>query len=404
MVNFRSSQDLYKIITYFTLTIGFPCLAPRMALAYPEYAARYNVNSCTACHFSPAGGGPRNQYGKLFGAHGFKINPWLSQDYISADFRALYYSPDNKESKGGIAIMSGSFAGHAHLDEQKRIFLMLEHNIAGLSAAPFGNAYALFDISPEKRPGFFDSLLIGRFRIPFGLMTDEHRTYTRIQTATEWFTFETGLMLSGSPTKNLHYDFALLNGDRAGGQSFATAGANHWGSLLNIRWMPGPFILGSSANLSNFENAGQGPASREAISFYSVISLGRWTNSQIPMNLKLEYVTAKGRNSGLGRGFVSDAAYAQALENESSQGLLTWVDYQIAENLTLIYKYDFLIPDKNFPADRYERHGAGFRWNIGPNTILQTRAEWARATPPSEKNASATGGQNAIFALLQLSL
>src|SRR5882672_1001588 len=95
------------------LFFGFFCAR---VFGYEQYAARYNINSCTACHISPTGGGPRNVDGKLFGAHNYQANPLLIQPFVSGDFRALYYYPQRPgESKGGMGVMSGSIAGHVHL-------------------------------------------------------------------------------------------------------------------------------------------------------------------------------------------------------------------------------------------------------------------------------------------------
>src|SRR5665213_3386586 len=158
------------------------------AAAYPEYSARYNINSCTACHISPVGGGPRTINGKLFGARGYAINKALMQDFVSADFRALFYYPERaNETKSGMGIMSGSVAGHVALDEEQKIHLVIEQNIAGFQQANMRDTYALYKFSPDGKPAWFESLMVGRFREPFGIVTDEHRTYTRQATGTEWY-------------------------------------------------------------------------------------------------------------------------------------------------------------------------------------------------------------------------
>lgn len=377
---------------------------PLAALAYPEYAVRFNNIRCTACHVSPVGGGPRNTYGKLFGAHGYKINPVLAQDYVSADFRALYYLPQrSSDSRDGMGVMSGSVAGNVALDEEQRIRLVLEHNVGGFAAGPYRDSYALFHFNNpnDGKNHWADSLMVGRFRTPFGIVTDEHRTYTRVQSATEWYTMETGFLFSGTPSDSIHYDLALINGENQTGQTLNKGASARWGSVANLRYMPGPIMLGASFSYYDREPSS---SSRQAASFYTLISIGRWTNDVIPVAVALEHVRAKNWGSHLGQGFAKDSTYVSSVSSAQSEGWLASLEYRLNPRFVLIYKYDLLLADQNFPADFYSRHGLGFKWYVGPNVMIQTRTEFARATHPSEKGSTGVGGQSATYGLLQLSL
>jgi hypothetical protein len=374
----------------------------RQALSYPEYAVRYGMMRCTACHWQPAGGGPRTVNGKAFGAHGLKINPFLLQDYVSGDFRLLYDYPEKPaQSKGGAGVMMGSVAGHLALDEAKRVHVVIEENVAGFQQASARDTYALFQFAPEDGQAHgFDSLLLGRFRAPFGLVTDEHRTYTRVQSISEFYSYDTGAMLSGTPTNSLHYDVAALSGDRNSGTSLGNGVAERWGAVGNLRWMPGALLLGTSYKYSSLEPARN---SREAVSLYAILSLVRWTAERVPLSIRVEHVRARNFDDHLGEGFAADANYVATLKNARSQGWLAWFDYEIQPRLTLIYKYESLMPDQDFRGDVYERHGLGVRWVIAPETLIQARYEKARATPPSESGRSSEGAQDATYAILQLS-
>ena len=46
--------------------------APRTADALPSYTQQTGL-ACGACHVNPAGGGPRNAFGKAFAANGHKV-------------------------------------------------------------------------------------------------------------------------------------------------------------------------------------------------------------------------------------------------------------------------------------------------------------------------------------------
>ncbi len=387
-------------LSVFILSLSLIAILPAKLNASPQYAARYAINSCTACHLSPAGGGPRNLNGKLFGAGGFEMNHALAQDYISADFRALYYYPQEaSSSKGGMGVMSASVAGHVFLDSAKRIHLVIEHNIAGFAMAPYRDTYALLRLSEKVTPSVFDTLIIGRFRVPFGIATDEHRTYVRFQNQTRWFDFETGAMLSGNPSYQWHYDLAVVNGEKSAGQSLNSGQALRWGTVANIRWMPGAVIFGLSGSIHDHEKADE---TRKSASVYSILSIGRWTQDRIPLTLQIEHARAWHWNSILTQGFVSDPAYGTAVMRSESRGWLVWLEWEFSRRLALIYKYDWLAPDRDFPADFYARHGVGWRWRIGPNALIQGRFEIAKATHPSEVRGEAIGRQSAVFGFLQL--
>jgi hypothetical protein len=47
-------------------------VAPSPAVALPAYAAQTGL-PCGRCHVNPAGGGPRNAFGKAFAANGHKL-------------------------------------------------------------------------------------------------------------------------------------------------------------------------------------------------------------------------------------------------------------------------------------------------------------------------------------------
>ncbi len=53
----------------FGAVLGF---VPQRASATPQYASQTGL-SCGRCHVNPAGGGPRNAFGKAFAANGHKL-------------------------------------------------------------------------------------------------------------------------------------------------------------------------------------------------------------------------------------------------------------------------------------------------------------------------------------------
>ncbi len=367
--------------------------------ARPEQAVLLNNIRCTSCHYSPVGGGPKNKNGKLFQNRLFQANPLLVQDYFSADVRALYYQPETpSDSKGGMGLMSGSMAGHVALDRAETIRLVVEHNFAGFAAAPYRDTYLLVNFAKLKDDSWFETLLVGRFRLPFGIVNDEHRTYTQIISNTQWFTFQNGLMLSGTPSSKIHYDFGLVNGINSTGQSLGQGQAEQFGGFFNIRYMPTFFWIGFSGRYH--ETAGT--QTSQAWSLYTVASINRLTNNKIPLSVNFEWTQSQGFNSILSQGYVSDPQFARASLLSKAEGLLAQLEYWLTPKLSLIYKYDWLIPDRKFPDDLYERHGMGIRWMIAVSIGLQLRSEMARATHPSEMTKQGTLAQDAHFAILEV--
>lgn len=368
--------------------------------ARQEYAVRFNNIQCTSCHYSPTGGGPRNLNGKLFQGRWFNSDPFVVQDYVSADFRTMLFFPELPDTtRSGMGVMSASVAGHFPLTKDKSTYLVVDQNVAGFLGASLRDTYLLHRFDQPAEYKWFESIMVGRFRAPFGIVTDEHRTYTRMQTGSQWFTFDTGLMLSGSPSDKVHYDLALVNGQNSDGQSLGAGQAKHWGSVFNIRYMPSFFWLGASGRVNETPE----DFNSHAVSLYSVISFSRISLNRIPATLKLEYSQAKGFSDVLSHGYTSNPAYAASLKKSVSEGILVQVDWNITNRWLLTYKYDLLKPDMQFPADMYDRHGLGFRWAMTAYTQLWFRSEIARATQPSEISKAGLLAQDANFLILEAS-
>lgn len=385
----------YKSLFLFITLIFILCKSE----ARPEYALVYNNNRCTSCHYNPSGGGPRNMNGKLFQNRWFSANSFLNQDYVSTDIRSIFYRPEKSTtSRGGQAIMSGSVALHAALDQEESVHLVLEHNVAGFNTASFRDTYVLFNLAAPKDNSWFESLLVGRFRLPFGITTDEHRTYTRLASDSQWFSMQSGFMLSGTPSPTLHYDLGATNGLNNAGQTFAKGQSDSFGGFVNIRYMPSFFATGASARYHKATNA----PNAQATSLYAMLSAERLLQKNIPVIFNIEWTQALGFNYLLNNGYVSDPNYASSLVASRSQGWLFRTEYWVHPKVTLIYQYDRLQPDRHFSDDVYVRNGIGLRWAIAAFTQFQIRSEWAKATHPSESSKQGLLSQNAQFAILEV--
>lgn len=387
------------LLTIITLTVA----NLDVSWARPEYAIQHNINRCTACHISPIGGGTRNLNGKQYGSHQLGLSPFAKQDYFSADVRMVHYDPGKTTSRSGMGLMAGLFSLNAPISpSDDSLMLSYTHNIGGWT----GTDSAFFrwknseDTATSWAPQY---ILVGRFHAPFGPLTDEHRTYTQIQTKNSWnLDFEMGALISANPSDNFHYDIAVVNGEKAAG-SIPTAGrAGLWGTIGNFRFMPQswPLMLGASTTYHNRNSPDPSPW---AHTIYGVTSLSRLTNYKFKGSFTFQYARAKYWNKTINN-FITDAAYQTSVENSESEGWYGMLMWDIAERWSLVYKYDQLVLDMDYPSDAYIRHGVGFRHLVAPNGYFSARYEMADANHPSEEHGTGIGALDGFWLLLQISI
>lgn len=379
--------------------------------ARPEYALRLGNNRCTNCHFSPAGGGPLNLNGKYYGANGFRLSPFSAQEYAGGEARFNYYAGDkHTQTRGGLGAMVGSVWASIPVSENQsgsaEFRLVGEHNISGYSASGPRNLYLLRHIKDQTRKSWLpQDILFGRFIPPYGVMTDEHRTYVRLQTASAWHTgLRMGAMASSNPYEWFHYDLAIVNGQENNGTSPATAQATQWGGLANLRFTPAG--LGVMFGLSGaFYEASENDTSRSSRSAYTGLSFHRLTKERFKATLLVEYAEAVNWNTtSFANYFVSDTAYATSLNGAESAGWLAQLNWEVSRLVTLQYKYDRVELDRNFPGDLYQRHGFGFKHMFGPNMWFMMRYENAMSSRPGEEEGTKMGALDAFWTVIKVGI
>jgi hypothetical protein len=92
-ISFYFGVDHMMSINRFVKVLMFCCacvLLTRGTKAFPDYLKVYNADplakaemkgKCVVCHVNPAGGGPRNEFGRAFAAADYKINDSLRQKF-----------------------------------------------------------------------------------------------------------------------------------------------------------------------------------------------------------------------------------------------------------------------------------------------------------------------------------
>ena len=79
--------------------MGLAFLMSAKTWARPGYAVRQKTVHCTMCHASPSGGGPKNLYGKVYGARGKKLGFGSKTDLVSGDMKAAWFMPTKEPSR-----------------------------------------------------------------------------------------------------------------------------------------------------------------------------------------------------------------------------------------------------------------------------------------------------------------
>lgn len=401
-----------KHLNFFTVVtiLGFLFTA-RIAETRPEYALVNGINRCTACHVSPSGGGPRRLSGKYFGSNTFESSPFSHQDWVGLEFKSLLYYPEKPvETRNGMGTMAGSIWANLPIKEMKPdewgTYVVLEHNLSGFGgSARHGYLQWVHGVETENYL-LPQHIMIGRFYPPFGLTTDEHRTYTKMQINAQWNVgYETGMLFSSNPVEPIHYDISIVNGVKNLGSAPDTGVATTWGGVFNIRWMPhfAPMLLGVSASHHARVDQAKSPQAQAA---YFMLSFHRMTKNKFPVTLFGEYTLASDwniKNTALDS-FVSNSNYLTSVSLNKSQGSWFQINYDVGTRWTFTYKLDQLSLDKNFPADAYIRHGLGFKHIIGPNLWIMMRAEKAEPGHPDEKEGSKIGALDATWFLININI
>lgn len=378
--------------------------------ARPHYAARSKANSCTMCHVSPLGGGLKTVTGKAIAGRGLPLNQFATQETYSVDMRSIYYHPKKaSDTAGGMGLMALNVGANLDLTPQTggeksgvETRLIATHNIAGFSGIEDHDVYLRFkfreDYEPSWKPQY---IMLGRFQRPFGLMTDEHRTYTRMMSNSEWYTQETGAIFSANPYSTLHYDLGIINGITTEAK-FGAGNAVEWGGSLNLRWTPIslPFVLGGSYSQHSFDKSSDTNRNQPtAMSLYSVVLLDPVLFGLTTGSIQLEYSEAKYWNAQVLPKMIG-ASPAEFL-GKRSEGWYGLTTINLTQTTELQYKYDRFLPDRSFRGSFIERHGFGVKHYFSSSINVQFRYENANKKLNVD---SKYADDDAFYAVMRVSL
>lgn len=382
-------------------------------LARPEYAAREKLN-CIQCHVNPWGAGPRRIMGKIYGARDLKAGLHNETDLYYADFRALFLKDTkrpNHLTTNGLGLMTATVSANIPIVEKDDGFstsVLLSYDF-GTFAPGTREIYLLWQNNDDVfwQPS---SIVFGNFYAPFGLLTDEHRTYTRFQTATTLREREMGGVFSFDPLASLHLDLALTNGlgFKNGGGNL-TINDQTFGVISNMRFNhhQWPLLLGTSYSYHQTkEVAAPNPY---AYSFYGILTFDQLFKTKWKAHIASELVYARFYNDIHNPRYIGNfipnttagLAYKQAIKDKTSRGLLVNFKWEITPTWIAMVKYDHLLLDNNFKSDSYIRYGLGLRHQINANTLLLLRYEESNIQVPRIEGSHIKSDQKDVFAVLR---
>lgn len=407
-------SNLKFFTTLFFLVIFFS-----KAEARPQYAEREKL-ACIQCHVSPWGAGHRKISGKIYGSRNLEGSANNDSDRFYGDFRMLYLKDFKKRNQSGslqngLGLMTAQVSAYVPVLEQKNYTLsgLVNYDAGAFEAGP-RETYAIWEFQDAKwyHP---TSILLGRFFLPFGLLHDEHRTYTRMQVSAGLREYEVGTVLSFDPLPTLHLDAGYFDGfDSFGGKPGTLDKNQTYGLIGNLRFNPSelPFMLGSSYMYQDTKLAGQ--ANPYAYSGYGVLGLDRLVGNWFQASIASEVVFARHYNDNLNAKYINQflppastgpvfQAYRKEIENKISRGILAEFRYEITPQFILLYKYDHLLFDKNKTGDAFTRQGFGFRYQFNANSNILVKYETENTSIPNfDGKLGTVFDQDNILAVLRI--
>ncbi len=377
-------------------------------MARPEYANR-EKQRCISCHVSPYGSGARRSYGKVYANEEYEGSQTSDNELYFADFRTVYLKKtniSNSDKMDGFTVMMAALTANIPIVKQEKGFdtrIVLTHDL-GTLAPGTREAYALFENTNNE--SLLSSIKIGKFISPFGLLTDDHRTYTKMLTMSSMREFEAGAVFSGEVTDSLHYDVAITNGFQNKGNF--SSNDSTYAVVSNVQYMPEtwPIFLGSSYSRHMAKKDRPLPW---AYSLYFVIDGHTLTKEWLDMDFSFEYTQARylnssGHNTYISR-FVDSSKlpnYASAIESSISNAIMAKALWSLTTNTELAYKYNMALPDNDFRDDQFSRHALWLRYRLNSNTYLTLRGDLTKVKRQGIKELGSWSVDNDVLLLLHV--
>lgn len=406
---------MYQSTFIFILTITFPLLS---VFARPQYAAKEQV-SCIECHVTPWGGGHRKVFGKKYGTKDFKGSVHNQNDLFYGDLTAMFFTPTDRSSRSinsGPAIMNAQVSAYVPVIEPQedegeyKVSILAGYDLGDLATGK----RELSIISEYLGDDWYkpSSFVFGRTYLPFGIIHDEHRTYTRLQSYTGTRNYELAAIASYDLLNSLlHVDLGVMEGfSSLRPQDLRIDQNKTVGYVTNIRYAPNNFPLLLGASYLKHDNLAKGGVDPYAYSSYLVVAFDKiipWFKA----SLMGEVVWSKHMESvstqNIGTYFFDPTSgeglnYFNAIKGKTSTGHLGEFRWDLTPQLVLIFKYDRLIFDHSYNQDAYVRLGPGIRYQINGHSYFSFRYETEKNKLRFSTNEDSLANIDNIIATYQI--
>ena len=288
-----------------------------------------------------------------------------------------------------MSLMAGASLPITSEGSKPETRLVASYHLGSQGSSGVQNAFLLFRFREPATTGVVQDVVFGRFHAPFGLATDEHRTYVRIQNKSAVFDFQQGLMVSGSLLDWWHHDLIFtvaLPGGTGGfsSNSAATPGNINTGMGINLRATPPgwPLYLGSSYLRHQSALLSKSP---QALSVFAGISLNKVLGGKVPGYFLFEAEWADGWNGNTApadnslhlSNFVNLSTLTTYFAGSQSLGLYSLLGWDFASTWSAFYKFDLLALDRRYFGDAFYRHGVGVKHYFAGHLSASIRYELA---------------------------
>jgi len=362
-----------------TLITSLLILSSSPSFARPQYAAKEKIN-CIQCHVNPWGAGARRAFGKIYGARDLSDSTHLESDWYYLDVRAVFSSMNkntttqassqktNQGNKKRGMMTSQAFLKHNFFEDYT---VALNYDF-GMFNSKIRETYFLM----EKESY---TLLLGQFYLPFGLLTDEHRTYTKMITASGLRDYEKGAVLTKTICEHFIADIGIFKGFNSLNQQEGKPGF-----IANFRLFPEDLPL--LGGLSYLHHTGD-TISPKAFSVYGVYDLNKYFDA----TLSFEYVIASNFNDiNINSRYIPRiipsnlfGTYAQDVKGKVAHASQVEFRYELTPQFILLYKFDYLVLDQTKRDQLFTRNGFGFRYQPFHNFMILAKYEFNNISLPS---------------------
>ena len=360
--NFQSSWIYFLCAILLILSVALD------AWARPEFAAQ-EEKECSFCHLDPAGGGPRNDVGQVFGDNYFEFPEDFNAEAIMAeveeitkrmvtavDIRTAYIKTAKVDHSDVVTraicischsaidsfyMMQGELTVNAQASEKVR--LTLSNNMGSTL-----NMFATVDAVPKHL-----YVKVGQFHIPFGIKHKDHNMLLRQGYNLGSNKRDVGVEVGGSAGK-VFYNAAVFNGGNFtvfnGGGAVGSDANHNKGWAATVGSSVGPVRGGVSYLLD------------KPIDKRNMVAGAFLTAAHKGISIEGEV--------NVGGSFTDDENLLSDIDI-TSRGCYVGGKYRVMRKLILSGRYELFDPDRKVKGDMLRRVTGSARYTVTDNATLQ---------------------------------